>query len=515
MARRSNSLSSRRETRRTASQAGVQDPWSLFRVPLPPLALLDEDGLERIEAVAFRILEELGLEFQNAQALDILARHGARVDRGTGLVRFDRGLVREWAAKAPRTFTLHARNPERNVVVGGDGVAFVPVGGPPNASDLDRGRRSGTTEDLRDLVKLHQSLNALHMSGGTLVEPLDLPVETRHLDLAHAHVTLSDRVWGARAIGRARAEDAIRMAAIARGLDAGAIAAEPSLYTVINVNSPRRVDSELLAGLMAFAEHGQAAILTPFTLAGAMSPVTISGALAQQTAEALALIAFTQMVRAGSPVVFGGFTSNVDMKSGAPAFGTPEYVQAVIAGGQIARRFGLPYRSSNVTASNAADAQAVMESMMSLWASILSHSNIVMHATGWLEGGLTTSFEKVVLDADMISAMRAWLSPLDVSDEALAFETIAATPPGGHFFGAPHTLARFETAFHASMISDLRPYETWAEDGARSATERANARWKALLASYELPPIDPAVRQALDAFVAERKEAIGSRGLAA
>jgi trimethylamine---corrinoid protein Co-methyltransferase len=266
---------------------------------------------------------------------------------------------------------------------------------------------------------------------------------------------------------------------------------------------------------MAFAEHGQAAILTPFTLAGAMSPVTISGALAQQTAEALALVAFVQMVRPGSPVVFGGFTSNVDMKSGAPAFGTPEYVQAVIVGGQIARRFGLPYRSSNVTASNAADAQAVSESMMSLWASILSHANIVMHATGWLEGGLTTSFEKVILDADMISAMRAWLSPLDVSDEALAFETIAATPPGGHFFGAPHTLARFETAFHASMLADLRPYETWAEDGARTATERANTRWKALIAAYEPPPIDPAVAEALDAYVAERKEVIGRRGLAA
>jgi trimethylamine--corrinoid protein Co-methyltransferase len=263
---------------------------------------------------------------------------------------------------------------------------------------------------------------------------------------------------------------------------------------------------------MAAAEHGQAAIITPFTLAGAMSPITIAGALAQQDGEALAVIAFTQMVRPARPVVFGGFTSNVDMKSGAPAFRHAR----VCARCDHRRADGAPlepaYRSSNVTASNAPDAQAVMESMMSLWASILAHSNIIMHATGWLEGGLTTSYEKVVLDAEMIGAMRAWLSPLDLSDDALAFEAIAATPPGGHFFGAEHTMARFETAFHASMISDLRPFGTWEADGAKTATERANARWKALLASYRQPPTDPAVLEALDAFVAERKAAIGRHG---
>lgn len=507
-------LSSRRDARRSAAP-GAREPWSLFRNPLPPLEAIDQSGLERIEDVAFRVLEEGGLEFQNQRALDILRQNGAEVDSDTRMVHFDRGLIRELLGKAPREFRMHARNPERDLVIGGNAIAFAPVGGPPNVSDLDRGRRPGTSTDLMELIKLHQALDVLHMTGGTLVEPLDLPVETRHLDLAFLHLTLSDRVWGARAIGRERMEDAIRMAAIARGVTRDQMAAEPSLFTVINVNSPRRVDAELLAGLMAAAEHGQAVIVTPFTLAGAMSPITLAGALAQQTAEALAVLAFTQMVRPGAPVVFGGFTSNVDMKSGAPAFGTPEYVRGVIIGGQMARRWGLPYRSSNVTASNAPDAQAVMESMMSLWASILSHSNIVLHATGWLEGGLTASFEKVVLDAEMIGAMRAWLSPLDLSDDALAFEAIAATPPGGHFFGADHTMGRFETAFHASMISDLRPFGAWEADGARTATERANARWKALVAGYHEPATDPSILEELNAYVTARKAEIGRRGLAA
>jgi trimethylamine--corrinoid protein Co-methyltransferase len=290
---------------------------------------------------------------------------------------------------------------------------------------------------------------------------------------------------------------------------------EPSLFTVINVNSPRLVDFELLNGLMAMCEHGQCSLITPFTLAGAMSPVTIPGALAQQTAEALAVIAFAQMVRPGAPVVFGGFTSNVDMRSGAPEFGTPEYVRGVVIGGQIARRWKLPYRSSNVTASNAVDAQAVAESAMSLWATIMSHANIIMHSTGWLEGGLTASFEKVIIDADMIGAMRAWLAPVDLSDDELAFEAIAATPPGGHFFGAEHTLARFETAFHRTMTADLRPFETWQEDGAKTATERANARWKALLRAYQPPYLDLSRLEAIDAFIARRKAEIGQHGLAA
>jgi trimethylamine--corrinoid protein Co-methyltransferase len=511
MRKRGERVSAQREERLSERKV-TKDSWSLCRNPFPPFEVVDEDGLERIDATAFRILEELGLEFQSVEALDILAANGADVDRDTQMVRFDRGLIRELVGKAPQEFTLHARNPARDIVLGGNSIVFAPVAGPPNCSDLDRGRRPGTSRDLIDLIKLHHTLNMVHTAGGT-VEPLDLPVENRHLDFGYNLATLSDRVWSARAIGRTRIEDALDIQAIVRGTNRDGLAARPGLFTVINVNSPRRVDAELLAGLIAMAEANQAAIITPFTLAGAMSPVTIAGALAQQTAEALAVIAFTQMVRPGAPVIFGGFTSNVDMRSGAPTFGTPEYVNAVFVGGQIARRWKLPYRTSNVTSSNAVDAQAVMESSMSLWASVLSHGNFIYHATGWLEGGLTTSFEKVMIDADMISGMRAWLNPLDLSDDALAFDAIAATPPGGHFFGSEHTIARFKTAFHRPLLADFRPFETWRLDGAKTATERANERWKAQLASYEQPRMEPDRKEALDEFVARRRAEIEVKGL--
>ncbi len=501
----------KREARRSVSAGGGQSVWQPFRNPLPPLALLGDDDLGKIDDTALRILEELGLEFQNPDAIDILAKSGAEVDHATGMVRLDRHLVRELMAKAPSSFTLHARNPERNVTMGGSWINFAPVAGPPNVSDLDQGRRPGTFEDQCNLIKLHQTLNELHLAGAAPVEAIDLPAESRHLDLYRAQIQFTDRVWNGRAIGRERIEDALEMVALARGRRPADLVSEPSLLTVINVNSPRRVDNELLAGLMAMAAHGQAVIITPFTLAGAMSPITIAGALAQQTAEALGVIAFTQMVRPGAPVIFGGFTSNVDMRSGAPAFGTPEYVRAVIIGGQIARRWKVPYRSSNVTSSNVVDAQASVESMMSVWAAIMSHANLVYHATGWLEGGLTASFEKSIIDADMIGAMRAWLQPLDVSEAALGFDAIAATPPGAHFFGATHTLERFETAFHHSKIADLRPFQTWAEDGAKTATQRANRIWKSALDHYQPPFLEPAASEAIDAFVDRRKAEIGRR----
>jgi trimethylamine--corrinoid protein Co-methyltransferase len=508
VSQRSEISKTRRETRRASASGGAQSPWKRFRNSMQPLAILNEEELGLIDKTALRILAELGLEFQNSEALDILEKNGATVDRETSMVRMEPALIRGLVAKAPSEFELHSRNPDRSVSMGGNWINFAPVAGPPFVSDLERGRRPGTFEDQCNLIRLHQCLNVLHLAGAAPVEAIDLPVDTRHLDFYHAQITLTDRVWNARAIGRERIEDGLEMIAIARNCSRHDLLNEPSLLTVINVNSPRRVDKELLAGLMAMAENGQAAIITPFTLAGAMSPVTIAGALAQQTAEALGVIAFTQMVRPGAPVIFGGFTSNVDMKSGAPAFGTPEYVRAVIIGGQIARRWKLPYRSSNVTSSNVVDAQATSESMMSLWAAIMSHANLVYHSTGWLEGGLTASFEKSIVDADMIGAMRAWLEPLEISESSLAFDAIAATQPGGHFFGAAHTLERFETAFHAPMLADLRPYQTWAEDGAKTATERANRIWKSLLNNYEPPPIDSGIREALDAYVARRKSEI-------
>jgi trimethylamine--corrinoid protein Co-methyltransferase len=312
-------------------------------------------------------------------------------------------------------------------------------------------------------------------------------------------------VWQASALGRERIADGIAINAISRGLRLEQMPDHAGLLTIVNTNSPRRVDGPMLQGLMEMARHGQPVVVTPFTLAGAMSPVSLAGALSLQNAEALALIAFIQMVRPGAPAVYGGFTSNVDMRTGAPAFGTPEYAKAVLAGGQLTRRYRIPYRSSNVNSSPAVDAQAAYESAMSLWATVLAHTNLIYHGAGWLEGGLVASYEKMVLDAELLQEMAEILQPLEVSEDTLALDAIREVGPGGHFFGAAHTLARYETAFYRPMLSDWRNFETWREAGAKTAAERANAIWKQLLADYEPPPLDPAIREALDDYVARRR----------
>ena len=505
----------RRSRRKSESTGAVpQSPWSRWRNPLPPLELLDGDGLDKIENVAFRVLEELGLEFMSPQAVAILEKNGAKVvDRATGLVRMDRALVKAFVAKAPAEFTLYSRNGDKDLVIGGGWINVHPVGGAPNITDLDKGRRPGTFEDQCNLLRLQQSVNAVHFAGGTLVEAQDLPVPTRHLDTHRAQVTLSDKVFGARGIGRDRILDAINIAALAHGVPRDSMVSRPSTYTITNTNSPRRVDKELIGGLMALAENGQAVCVTPFTLAGAMAPITIAGALAQQHAEALGVIAFTQMVRPGAPVIYGGFTSNVDMRTGAPAFGTPEYVRATIIGGQLARRYRLPYRASNVNASNVVDAQATYESAMSIWACVMSHSNMMHHGTGWLEGGLSASMEKVIIDAEMLETMKAWLAPTDLSDEALAFDAIKDVPPGGHYFGTAHTMARFEHAFHRPMVSDVKNFENWVEAGSLDSTQRANAIWKRMLEHFQPPGIAQDRLEAIDAYIAKRREEIGKTGL--
>jgi trimethylamine--corrinoid protein Co-methyltransferase len=508
--------SDRRARRRAEQTSAVpQPPWSRWRNPFPPIEILTPEALERIEATALRVLEELGLEFMSPDALEILARAGADVDRASGVVRMDRGLVREFVSKAPAEFMLHARNPDRNIVMGGSWINIGPVGGTPNVSDIAGGRRPGSFADQVAMIRLHQSLNCIHYAGGTITEAQDLPVPTRHLDMHRVQASDTDRVWGVRGIGRDRARDGTTIAALARGVPRAQLMHEPSTYTIVNTNSPRRVDKELLGGLMELAESGQAVCVTPFTLAGAMAPITLAGALALQHAEALGVIAFAQMVRAGTPVIYGGFTSNVDMRTGAPSFGTPEYVRATIIGGQLARRWRLPYRASNVNASNAVDAQATYESAMSLWACVMSHTNMLNHGTGWLEGGLVASFEKVIVDAEMIETMRAWVGPeLDVGDEALAFEAIKDVPPGGHYFGASHTMSRFETAFHRPLVSDVKNFQSWVEAGSQDTTQRAHALWKRLLESFTPPPIEPARLEAIDAYIARRREEIAARGLA-
>jgi trimethylamine--corrinoid protein Co-methyltransferase len=473
--------------------------------PYPPLEFISAEEVGLIHQTALRIVSELGLEFMHEGAMRLMQSHGAKVNFDTGIVRMDAEKLMQWVNEAPSKFQVFARNTENNITLGGNFINFAPVAGPPNVSCLDKGRRPGSYEDQKNLIKLGQSLNILSTTGGSPVEAIDLPAESRHLDLYLSKILLTDRIWGATAIGSERVEDALAMVAISRGVSREELKNQPSLTTVINVNSPRKMDTEMTAGLMAMAENGQPCIVTPFTLSGAMSPITIPGAIAQQAAEALLVIALTQMVRPGCPVIFGGFTSNVDMKSGSPAFGTPEYVHGIVIGAQMARFYGIPYRSSNVNASNAVDAQATYESMMSLWAAIMSHTHMINHATGWLEGGLTASYEKYILDAEMLQGLTQVLNRPEISEETLAFDDIRAVEPGGHYFDTEHTQSRFASAFYAPMLSDWRNFESWQEDGAQDASRRANGIWKALLNNFVAPPIDNEVRQKLETYVEKRK----------
>jgi trimethylamine--corrinoid protein Co-methyltransferase len=474
-----------------------------------PLALLSADQVEAIHEASMYILENLGIEVMSSRALDLLRSGGASVDYSSKSVRLDRDLVGETLAGVPAGFSLRTRNPEREVYLGGDVINFTLVAGPPNVHDMERGRRSGNLQDYEDLVRLAQHFNCITMLGNQVCAPVELPANTRHLDTYLANLTLTDKAFHVSAIGRCRALDGIAMAAIARGLSLDAIIDDPSVATIISVNSPRRLDEAMAEGLMTMSEFGQAVCVTPFTLMGAMSPVTLAGALAQQNAEALFGIVLTQMVKPGAPVLYGAFTSNVDMKSGAPAFGTPENTKANIVSGQLARRYSLPYRSTPGSASNAADAQGAYETMMALWGAVLGHANLVYHAAGWQEGGLTVSFEKFIMDVEMIQHMMEFLKPIEVDKNELALDALGRVPSGGHFFGDPHTLERYATAFYQPLLSNWQNYEAWAEAGGYDATRRATVLWKKALEEYRQPSLDPAIRDELAAYVRKRKTEIG------
>ncbi len=501
---------SRETSRRRERRGGPglrQLPWRNLRNPYKPIEVLSADQLEAIHQTSLRILEEHGIEFLDSESLGLLKAAGADVQPGSNLVRFDRGLIADSIAKAPSEFTLHARNPERNLIMGGNNINFASVASAPNVSDLDRGRRPGNFEDYCNLLRLCQTFNVVQLIGGYPVEPADIPPATRHLDAHYAAITLTDRVWHPYSLGKQRISDAIGMIKIARGfISDDQLRREPSIFSIVNSNSPRRLDGPMLQGLLEMARHGQPVVLTPFTLSGAMAPATVAGALAQQNAEALAGITLIQIVAPGVPCMYGGFTSNVDMKSGAPAFGTPEYTRAAMAGGQLARKYGIPYRSSNACAANAVDAQAAYESEMSIWGAVMGYANLVLHGAGWMEGGLVASFEKLVLDAELLQSMSEFLQPIVVNDDTLALDAIAEVQPGGHFFGATHTLARYESAFYAPILSDWRNFETWREAGALDTARRAHAIWKQALADFQPPPLDPAIDDALKEFVAKRKE---------
>jgi trimethylamine---corrinoid protein Co-methyltransferase len=468
-----------------------------------PIRVISEDQVEGIHQAALTLLATQGMRVLNARALDHFRRAGARVDGQ--MVYADSGLIEALLASVPRTFTIAARNRAKDLRFGGNDMVFASVGGPAYVMDLDRGRRDGTLQDMQDFLRLCQSLNVIQQESGGPLEPMDLPAATRHLDLYLSQCTLLDKSWQLNALGTERTMDGIHMAAILMGGSLDDLARQPMMVGVINTNSPRQLDVPMADGLMTLAEHGQVAIVTPFTLAGAMAPVSLAGALVLQHAEAMFGVALTQIVRPGVPVMYGGFTSNVDMKTGAPAFGTPEYAKAAQASGQLARRIGVPFRSSNTTAANALDAQAAYESMMSLWGCLMGGAHLVIHGAGWMHGGLTASFEKLILDAELLGMMQVYFQPIAVTEEALSLDAIAEAGVGGHFFGTAQTMAQYETAFHAPMLSNWDSYPNWQAKGAEEAPARANRIWKDLLGTYQEPPLDAGIRAALEDFVARRK----------
>jgi trimethylamine--corrinoid protein Co-methyltransferase len=500
----------RREESGETGQAVDQLPWGQPRYVDPPTEPLDAEGVERIHDASMRILERIGIEFLHDEARQILTEAGCDVKPGSTNVKMDRDFVMEQVAKAPSSFTITPRNPDHRIVVGDGHAVFGQVASPPNVSDLDNGRRTGNRHDFQNLLRLAQSFNCIHINCGYPVEPVDIHPSIRHLDAVYDLLTLTDKAMQPYPLGKERIEDAMEMVRIAGGLSWEEFEATPRMFTNINSSSPLKHDWPMLDGAMRLARHRQPVIITPFTLSGAMAPVTLAGAVAQQNAEALCAIALLQAVQPGTPVVYGSFTSNVDMKSGAPAFGTPEYMRATQMSGQMARRYNLPIRVSNANASNAPDAQATWESVYSLQAVAMAHGNVVYHAAGWLEGGLCASFEKFIIDCELLQQFTYYQRPVSVTEDDLAVDAIEGVGPSGHFLGCDHTQQRYKTAFYSPFLSDWSNFEQWQLNGSLDATQRANRIWKKVLAGYQPPPMDPAIREELEAFVERRKAEGGS-----
>ena len=498
------------QTLKSQSALAHQIPYQRVVNTMAPLAPLSDDHIEAIHHASLQVISTMGVKVLSASARQHLRDQGCMVDDDTEIVRMDPQFVTDMVAKAPAEFTLTPRNPDHALHIGGNTLNFGLVSGPPNAHDAINGRRAGTIEDFKSLIKLGQSFNCIHFMGNQAVATTDLPANTRHLDSLYVTLTLSDKLSSCMSIGAGRVRDAIEMSAIARGLSLDEVKASPAAMTNINVNSPRVLDQEMSDAALTMAEFGQAVIITPFTLMGAMTPVSFAAALTQQNAEALFTIALVQSKFPGAPVIYGGFTSNVDMKSGAPAFGTPENSRANMAGGQLARFYQLPYRTSACNASNAVDGQAAYETQMALWGAVTGHGNLIYHAAGWLEGGLVASFEKVVMDCEMIQMMTSLMQTPDMSADEFGLDAMKDVGVGGHFFGTEHTLSRYKTAFYEPILSDWQNQENWQLAGSMSATERATGIWQDVLKSYEAPAIDQAIEEELADYMARRKEAIGT-----
>lgn len=504
----------RRKRDRTKKQPEPQEqPFTLMRRPYKPIEVMSEDEVHHIHALSLRVLRDIGIRFDMREAWPILEANGCTVDRDSGLTKFPPEVVDHFLALAPSEFEMVARDPAKSLHVGGDHIHYGSASSAPNVMDLDRGRRPGTQRDFESLVKLNHMLGSCHFHTGHPVEPIDSPPNIRHLTSTFAWATLSDKVFRNYCIGKTRAQDALAMVKIAYQLDEATLQTKPHIMGIINVNSPLVMDAPLLEGAIELAKHGQAIVVSPVAFAGAMSPITLSGSLVQTNAEAIGVIAFLQMSRPGTPVIYGVLTTPVDMKSGAPAMGVPETVTGTLANGQMARHYNLPQRVMLGSTSNAVDSQAAYESMMSIWGNLLSGAHIVFHAHGWMEGGLTTSYEKTILDAEMIQMMGALSPRIDMTDLEEALTAIADVGPGGHFLNASHTMPRYTTAFHRPLISDWRPYEFWQANGSPDTAQRANAKWKAMLKAYQPPPMEPAIREELEAYMARRIEEIGDNSV--
>ncbi|MEM7275795.1 MAG: trimethylamine methyltransferase family protein [Actinomycetota bacterium] len=495
-------MARRRRNQRTRP-APDRSRYRRLRSPFRPFEVLSADQVDHLHTSAVRYLADEGMRVLFPEARDLLVAAGCTPGDDL-MIRFDPDVVADAIATAPSTFDLHAPNPDRAQTVGGDNVVLAPVGGPPFVSDRLRGRRPGTLADQQNFLRLTQHYDVLAVSTPS-VEPGDVPIDVRHLQSFHSTITLTDKPPWIYARGRQRARDNFDMLKIRMGMTSDdELAATPCAYTIINTNSPRQLDVPMATAIIDFARLGQPVIMTPFTLAGAMAPVTLAGALVLQHMEAVAAITLAQVVRPGAPVLYGAFTSNVDMRSGSPAFGTPESFRAALASGQLARHIGVPWRSSASSASNAVDAQAGYETMMNTFGAICAGTNWLHHAAGWEEGGLTASYEKFVVDIEMCQMLAESFQPVPFDDADLALDAISEVGPGGHFFGAGHTLERYETAFYESALFTRQNYEQWEEAGSKMTDERATEVWQRVLADFEPPPLDDAIAAELDGFVARR-----------
>jgi trimethylamine---corrinoid protein Co-methyltransferase len=472
---------------------------------LPRYEILDEAALAELERGWRRIVSQLGIEFLHPDALDYLRDAGQEVEGE--LVRFDPDWILEQVAKAPPEFDLQARNPERTVHIGGNHMVFSAVYGCPFVREGDE-RRDATYDDFQNLVKLAQSFPQLDSPGGTICEPNDLPLDSRHLDMVFALLTLSDKPFMGSVTSGPNAVDTIAMAELVFGHES--LEETPAIISLINVNSPLRYDDRMLSALLEYAKAGQATVITPFLLMGAMSPVSIAATLAQQVGEALAGIALVQTIRPGCPVVFGSFLSNTDMQSGSPSFGTPESAVGLLCTGQIARHYNLPFRGGGaLTSSQVVDAQAGYESMMSLWPTFLAGTNFVMHSAGWLESALVSCYEKFIVDVEQLRMLHAAFEPLRIDEETLAYSAHQEVGQGGHFLGAAHTLERFRECFYRPLVSSTENFERWKKNGANDTAARANEIWKKTLSEYEKPPIDAGLEEELKGFVDRRRKELG------